>query len=261
MKIFLLTIPYCSYGQSQDNNNSAPLNMSPVEITVGIQTNLLWRGLVISDMPTVTGQLSIDLDKAKTFKIGVWGATAISNDEDNTHYKEMDYFIQYANKGFSIGLADLFNTRSEPVLGGNNIFDYDQKTTKHILDLRSSYQFPNNFPLKLEADFLLYGTADAILNKNSVKQKYSTYVEAGYPFVQNSTVNLNGFIGAAFAFDGQQGNYSLYGNGKNNFQVVNVGFQATKDVTVFNHKFPIWLTTMWNPTKKYARVQFAVTLF
>ena len=93
------------------------------------------------------------------------------------------------------------------------------------------------------------------------KNKYSTYVELSYPFIKNSTVNLNGFIGSAFVFNGKEGNYSLYGNGENNFQVVNVGVTASKNITVFNKKLPVSMTTMWNPTSKFARIQIATTLF
>ena len=50
-----------------------------------------------------------------------------------------------------------------------------------------------------------------------IKNKYSTYVELSYPFIKNSTVNLNGFVGSAFVFNGKEGNYSLYGNGEKQF--------------------------------------------
>ncbi len=109
----------------------------------------------------------------------------------------------------------------------------------------------------------MYGSADALYNDNGDydKNKYSTYVELSYPFIKNSTVNLNGFVGSAFVFNGKEGNYSLYGNGENNFQVVNVGVTASKNITVFNKKLPVSMTTMWNPTSKFARIQIATTLF
>ena len=70
------------------------------------------------------------------------------------------------------------------------------------------------------------------LGYSTANSKNSTYVELSYPFIKNSTVNLNGFVGSAFVFNGKEGNYSLYGNGENNFQVVNVGVTASKNITI-----------------------------
>ncbi len=239
------------------------LKQSPVDISAGIQTNHLWRGLIITDKPMVSAQATLGLNKSKTVQLGIWGGTSIANEADGTHYKEIDYFIRYADKGLSIGLWDLYNSRSEAKNGAYGVFNYSKESSKHILDLRTSYQFPQTFPIRVEADVLLYGPADAIYTVNGEydKNKHSTYVEIGYPMIQNSTVNLNTFIGSAFTFSGEKGNYSLYGDGKDNFQVVNVGFTASKDVNVFNKKIPVSLTTMWNPTNKYARVQIATKLF
>ncbi len=258
LKLAICLLPTITFAQSEEQLKESPLN-----ITAGIQTNHLWRGLIITDKPMVSAEASLALNKAKTFTVGVWGGTSVSNEADGTHYKEINYYVKYADKGFSIGLWDLYNSRGEVSNGANDIFEYSKEKTKHILDLRTSYQLPKSLPLRLEADFLLFGSADAIYKSNGEydRNKYSTYLEVGYPFIRNSKVNLEGFFGSAFAMDGEEGNYSLYGNGKDNFQVVNVGFKATKDVTVFNKKFPVSLTTMWNPTNKYARVQIATALF
>lgn len=257
VKVVLFIFSFLSYAQTDS------LKQSPLEITAGIQTNHLWRGLIITDKPMISAMASLSLNKEKSLKLGVWGATAISNDADGTHYKEIDYFIKYEKNNLSIGLWDLYNTRQESYLGANDIYEYAKDKTKHILDLRTSYIFPEKFPLRIEADFLLYGSVDAIYKENGDynKNKYSTYLEFSYPFIKNSTVNLKGFIGSAFAFNGVKGNYSLYGNGKNNFQVVNVGVTASKNITVFNKKLPVSMTTMWNPATKFARIQIATSLF
>ena len=257
IKIGLLVLPFISYAQTDS------LKQSPLEFTAGIQTNHLWRGLIISDKPMVSAMASLSLNKEKSLKLGVWGGTSISNEADGTHYKEINYFLKYEKNNLSIGVWDLYNSRREAYLGANDIYGYAKSRTKHIIDLRTSYQLPEKFPLKIEADVLLYGSEDALYNDNGDydKNKYSTYVELSYPFIKNSTVNLNGFIGSAFVFNGKEGNYSLYGNGENNFQVVNVGVTASKNITVFNKKLPVSMTTMWNPTSKFARIQIATTLF
>lgn len=49
--------------------------------------------------------------------------------------------------------------------------------------------------------------------------------------------------------------------GKNDFDIVNIGFSASKNIKVFSAHIPLSFTTMWNPSNKYARIQFATTLF
>jgi hypothetical protein len=58
----------------------------------------------------------------------------------------------------------------------------------HIfIDLRTSYRFPGNFPIRIEADVLLYsGLNDRELNNsNDYRSKHSTYVEVSYPFIRD----------------------------------------------------------------------------
>jgi hypothetical protein len=59
---------------------------------------------------------------------------------------------------FSIGLWNLFNTRGNE---SNDIWNYSKETTGHILDLRTSYNFGESFPLSLEANVFLRGSVDA----------------------------------------------------------------------------------------------------
>lgn len=269
MKKILLTlvliISGLSLAQEKDSDNER------LHMTAGLQTNHLWRGLIITDKPIVSAQVYYDLDKSKHFQLGVWGATAVANDSDGTHYKEINYYIQYSGGGFTVGLWDLYNSRSiNTAIASNDIFRYSPNRTAHILDLRSSYQFKENFPLRLEADFLLYGGANAGEVKLNDKgeydsNKYSTYVEVSYPFIRDIKINLKGFVGAGFAFnpgDNKKGEKTfLYGNGKNQFDIVNIGFTASKKIKIFESHIPVSVTTMWNPSLKFARIQLATTIF
>ena len=232
------------------------LKDSPIDFNVDVKTNHLWRGLVITDKPMVAVFSKLKLNKSGSFTTGFWGGMAFSNESDGTSYKEINYYAQYVKNGLSIGIWDLFNTRSVAV---PDVWNYDKNTTTHLIDLRTSYQFNDNFPLRLEADVLLYGSGDSQLNSGGDRdQRYSTYVEASYPVIRDTKVNLKGFVGAGFSFDGDT---HLYGDGGQNFDLVNVGLTATKILRFSDLSFPVSATTMWNPSLRIARVQLAISLF
>jgi hypothetical protein len=66
-------------------------------------------------------------------------------------YTEINYFVQYQKNNLSIALWDLFNTTGIETRG----YFYDKRTTTHLIDLRTSYRFPGNFPIRIEADATL----------------------------------------------------------------------------------------------------------
>ena len=152
---------------------------------------------------------------------------------------------------------DAFETREIAV---PNIWDYDKGTTGHLIDLRTSYNFGESFPLTLEADVLLYGSGEEQLNSNGdLEKRYSTYVQVTYPLVGDSDVNLDAFVGAGFSLNG--GDTNLYVDGQDKFNSVNVGFTASKIVKLADLNIPVTATTLWNPSYKIARVQLAATIF
>ena len=249
--IILVVVCSVQIGTAQD----AEVKKSPISFSASLQTNHLWRGLVITDKPMLGVITTLKLNESGSFTTGFWGGMAFSNDNDDTHYKEVNYYMQYAANGFSIGLWDLFNTRGATSV---DVWDYDKETTGHLLDLRTSYNFGEEFPLTLEVDVLLFGKGDSQLDGTDLEQRYSTYVQVSYPLVRNSDVNLNAFVGAGFSLNGDT---HLYGDGEENFDLVNVGFTASKIVKLANLSIPVSATTLWNPSLKIARVQLAVALF
>ena len=200
-------------------------------------------------------QTIFTVNKSKSLTAGFWGGMAFSNESDGTYYKEINYYVQYAANGFSIGLWDLFNTRG---VESPDVWDYNKETTGHLLDLRTSYNFGEKFPLTLEADVLLYGSGDSQYVNGEFEQRYSTYIQVAYPLIQGAKVDLNTFVGAGFSFNGDT---HLYGDGEENFDIVNVGLTASKVLKVSTLRIPVSATTMWNPSTKIARVQFTVKLF
>ncbi|SFN49794.1 hypothetical protein SAMN05421594_3000 [Chryseobacterium oleae] len=252
-------------GKLWSQENTEPKESNRLDFTANIQNNHLWRGLIITDKPVVMGNLSYAFDAEKKWKAGIWGASSLTDDKDGTHYKEINYYVQYSDGRLYIGLWDLFNSRNiNTAVASEDIFHYSRTRTAHIIDLRTNYTFGPSFPLNIEADIMLYGGANAgevVLESdgNYKKNKYSTYVQASYPVIAGQKVNLDAFIGAGFALNDRN---FLYGNGKNSFDIVNVGVKASKTVKITEHySLPVAMMAMWNPSNKYARIQLAATVF
>jgi hypothetical protein len=77
--------------------------------------------------------------------------------------------------------------------------------------------------------------------------------------LKNEKIALNAYLGAGFALDGKT---HLYTNEPNsNFDIVNTGFKASKNITILQYKLPVTAATMWNPKLKIAKLQLGVVLF
>jgi hypothetical protein len=131
---------------SQESSETGTAKESRLDFTANIQNNHLWRGLIITDKPVVMGNLSYALDAEKKWKVGIWGASALADDKDNTHYKEINYYVQYSDGRFYIGLWDLYNSRNiNTAVAADDIFSYSQRRTAHIIDLRTNYTLDRLF--------------------------------------------------------------------------------------------------------------------
>jgi hypothetical protein len=235
------------------NTSKTEIKTSRLDFNVNLRTSHLWRGLVINDGMTATGYIHYALDKKQNYTVGFWGGAGFDG-----RYTEINYFVQYQKNNLSIALWDLFNTTG---IETPRVFNYDKRTTTHLIDLRTSYRFPGAFPLRIEADVLLYsGLNDRELNNsNYYRSVHSTYVELSYPLIRDQKVNLNVFMGAAFPINGSK---HLYTNKtESNFDIVNTGMTVTKNIEIFDYKLPISATAMWNPANKIARIQLDVRLF
>ncbi|MDH6252015.1 hypothetical protein M2347_001742 [Chryseobacterium sp. H1D6B] len=238
---------------------------SRLDFTANIQSNHLWRGLIITDKPVVMGNISYALDAEKKWKVGIWGASSLTDDKDGTHYKEINYYVQYSDGRLYIGLWDLFNARNiNTAVASDDIFNYSNRRTAHIIDLRTNYTFGPSFPINIETDIMLYGGANAgevVLEPDGSykKNKFSTYVQVSYPVISCKKVNLDTFVGAGFALNDRN---FLYGSGKNSFDIVNVGLKASKTIKFSEYySLPVFMGAMWNPANKYARIQLGATIF
>ncbi|MCG9791331.1 hypothetical protein [Flavobacterium algicola] len=248
-------ISHAQEAVKKDSSAVVPIETQPsrLDFNVGIETSHLWRGLVINDGMTATGNIHYALNKSQTFKVGIWGGAGFDG-----NYREINYYVQYQKNNLSIGLWDLFNTTG---IETPKVFNYDKLTTTHIIDLRTSYRFPEAFPIRIEADILLYsGLNDRELDSNNeYRSRNSTYVELSYPVIVDQKVNLNAFVGAAFPLNGSKHLFTTKAN--SDFDIVNAGITATKNIEIFNYKLPVSATAMWNPANKIARIKLDINLF
>jgi hypothetical protein len=252
-KVLFILLAACAAQLSTAQEKT--LKDSPLDFSVDLKTSHLWRGLIISDKPMAAVFVKLKLNTSGSFSTGFWGGMAFSNESDGSSYKEINYYLQYAKNGLSIGLWNLFNTRG---VGSPNIWNYRKETTGHILDLRTSYNFGQGFPLSLQANIFLRGSVDARNTNLNFEQRYSTYVQLAYPLIKESKVIVSGFVGAGFSLNGDT---HLYGDGTQNFDLVNVGFTVSKIVKFGNLNVPFSSNILWNPSVKYARVQLIAHLF
>lgn len=238
------------------DKDSVITSQNTVEFHSRIESMHRWRGNASSDRPTITGTLKVNLDKNKKWQAGIWGASAITEETSGVHYKEIDYFVVYQpNARFSVGIWDQFPMKNQV---NPNVFDYGNSSTKHYIDLEMIYYFGDQFPLRLQTDIALYGNdfeTDEFGNKTRL---YSTYIEGLYRLITTPKMRFGPFVGVGMSF---KGNTMEYGDGKGNFNVVNVGVMAVRKVKVSNWQFPVTGVVFWNPSQKIARFQISANLF
>ncbi len=85
MKIYILIVLVAVLSVQISVAQEAELKDSPVDFTVSLQSNHLWRGLIITDKPMFSVQTIFTLNKSKSFTAGFWGGMAFSNESDGTH--------------------------------------------------------------------------------------------------------------------------------------------------------------------------------
>ncbi|QYN49872.1 MULTISPECIES: hypothetical protein [Apibacter] len=225
-----------------------------LDFNLSLRSNHFWRGITVTDGAMADVDINYALDHKKYLKLGVWGGIGLG-DTNGQHYHEINYYLHYSTGKWGVGVWDVFNSTGRlKDAKDNDIWNYDHKTTGHRFDFRGYFVFCDSFPLKLD-----YGTSFYGADRNEKgDQRWSTYTGLNYPIIKGKVVDLDIFCGAAFGLAGKS---SFYGNEKHDFDIVNAGITASKDVTVLGYKLPVSATAMWNPSRKEARVQIATSLF
>jgi hypothetical protein len=258
-KIFktLLLITACNTVFAQTEEKSVQAEAKPVptpttpavkkaqfDVTISFKNQHYWRGGAIGYAPLVTSQISMKTTSG--FEIGSWNGFGFDG-----VFKDVDTYVSYTKEGFTLALWDVYNFTSptsgyaDPATFPTKYFDYNEKTTRHFLDLSLAYDF-RKIPLNLFAATIVYGrdrgmdaSKDIVNGKyagtRSGKNRYSTYTKAAYTF-KTSKADFSPFVSYGFVFNNVD-NSSFWGKKASGF--TEVGGIVSKDIRI---------TDSWNVT-------------
>lgn len=240
---------------SQEDNEKQSSALDYIGGTIDVRTMHLWRGIEVSDEVNLAADVYFKTKK-ENFKIGIWGGAGV-----NGNFKELDYYLSYALKGFTFSLWDVYNFSPHATYNNKEAFNYKAHETGHYVDLSVSYQFSQKLPLRIFWSTLIFGRDRGPLNE---KNRYSTFVQLSYPIIDTKGFHLSASIAGAFALD--QGKDSLGITSRANFYgktagIVDINLRLQKDFYIAGYKLPVYVMPMWNPQGNNMNLQFGVTLF
>jgi len=231
-----------------------------LNIGADLVSRYIWRGQNFGKSAAIQPTASIS---AFGFTLGAWGSYAFSSHslqiDDSTsityNFSELDLFISYRYKYFTLMLFDYYAPGPIDTLPGNDYFNWKNKNTFHTLEASFIFDGPEKFPVQFIASVLVYG---ADKGKDSTgaygfgtKNNYSTYFELSYQF------NVKGF-GIKPFIGGIPFGSLWYGPEAG---INNVGINIRKDIPV-SKKFsiPIQSNLIFNPLSKKAYLVFILSL-
>lgn len=258
-----LAIPLAVASQETSQPIETPKNPAQINLGADLVSRYIWRGRDYGNSPSVQPNLSFSV---AGFKIGAWGSYGLAQSSkeinDTTvinmgHYAEMDLYLSYTYKWFTLQITDYFFPNPLNANEGNRYFNYENATTGHTLEGCLMFAGPEKFPLQLTFSTLFYG---ADKNKDSLGvygagtgNNYSTYIEAAYIFkLQKIGVDLKPFVAGIPFGSSWYGDYA---------GIVNCGLTATKVIGI-TEKFslPLYVSLITNPQAESVFLVVGLTL-
>jgi len=231
-----------------------------LDLGADLVSRYIWRGQNFGKSAAIQPSLSVN---AFGFSLGAWGSYAFSrhtkqvNDSTSVdfHFTELDLFLSYTYKYFTLMLFDYYAYLPIDTLPGTDYFNWDNKTTFHTLEGSFIFDGPEKFPLQFIASVLFYGADKGKDSTGAIgfgdKNNYSTYFELSYKF------NVKGFSIRPF-IGGIPFESLWYGPraGINNF-----GVNVRKEIPV-SKKFsiPVQSNLIFNPMSKKAYLVFILSI-
>lgn len=211
---------------------------SKVDMDVSLTSQHLWRGTAQGAAPAVKPGLKFNI----TDDFNITSGAVYSVDRS---YDEVDVSMSYKISDFQISLSDYYAPEDNGY-SSESLFNYEQQTTDHYLDLQFDYTPFRHMPLSFRMATALYGNRFNEYNEN----RYSTYLETNYK-LQQADYWVDFFFGIS------PGN-SFYSE---KFNVVNMGMTFQKQFEYSNDQtFPIAASIVGNPARKQLHVSFSLSL-
>lgn len=231
----ILLLLGCNLALAQEENQKSKVS---VDYSVDFVSRYVWRGLLFNGNPNIQPTISLT---AGGLTLGSWASFGTSQE-----YSEIDLFATYTIGNLSFTVFDYYN-EFESKLDSADYFHWDRKTTGHLVEGSVNWAGTESFPLSITLASFFYGKQD-INDKGD--QKYSAYLELGYP-VKIGNYNFDLFVGGAL-------NKGFYYHEAN---IINVGFKTTKEIEITEKfKLPVSATFVVNPAKEDVFFVVGITL-
>lgn len=251
----LITLPCFSQTEGTHQSEKQPSNPAQFGLGADLVSRYIWRGKDYGNSPAIQPNVSFSY---AGLKIGVWGSYAIVSHEPAGTYAEIDPYISYTWKWFTLGVTDYFFPNGNTPNENNNYFNYKSETTGHTFEGCLTFTGPEKFPLTVYIGTHFYG-ADKGKHINggfepdttNSTNNYSTYFEISYPFTVKG-IGVKPFVGAIPFGSGW---YGPYGG------VVNAGFTLSKSIKITDkYELPVFTSLIANPQAQNLFLVFGISL-
>lgn len=250
--MMLTTVLMAQAGDSPTDTVARPHHgvLSYLDLDINIANNHLWRGIEVSDGLVVTSSLAVH-DPKEYVKAGVWSGTNTSGD-----YKELNFFVQFAVQRFRLEFWDTYNFSPGADYNNHEFFNYNARTTGRFLDCIASYKVSERFPLTLTWSTILFGRDRYNLYSADSKQRYSTYVAAGYRCFDRQQLTIDAAAGGTFTLNNYKGDRSTFYSSRPG--VIDLRVTATYNLRITDsYSLPLSATVMCNPVEDRAYFQLS----
>jgi len=241
-KVFIaISILFVLAAHAQDESAKA------LSVNAELVSTYVWRGSYIAGTSI---QPSMDWNVG-SFTAGAWGSVDIAG----FGYKEVDLFVSYSYKNFTLGIFDIWVAGERAY----NYFDFS-KTTVHVFDAWLTYSF-KRIPLNISWYTAIAGdeTYTKHYTKNGkLKKAFPTYIEATH-FFQIKDINLEATI--AVSPWNSSVLYNRYDDGgrTNGFAVVNMSLKLSKELKMTDtYALPVFGQLIYNPAKEDSFFVFGI---
>lgn len=233
-------------------NDEFQQELTPFYLHGQVKSMHLWRGIAVTNSVVLAMDAGVSTKDGK-LKAGVWGGYGA-----NGEYREFDYYAIYSPvKNLSIAIWDINNYSTNATWNNKDFFEYNADKTGRFIDLSVSYTISDKLPLNLYWATVIHGRDRSI---NNDKNLYSTYVQASYPVVKNKAIDLDLFVGGAFALSPEEENKERNFFGPKS-GLANVGFIMGKTLNIGRYQLPISATASWSPINDSGNIQLAFNVF